>query len=246
MTLPDQPESSKSEKRGAQTEGNAQFFISFLWLKHHHIYNAHQNITMHYHCIIIKALMWEPRNPVGNSACPSEDLAKVSRDSFTELLGPTRKEPNSARRKLWFSSILVVLMEITECTLSKPRASPGVLSAAIRAWHGQALCAILQMSNCTKLHRARLSFWLRSAAVREQLLPRTVCRFWCVSGLSFLMIHWTSPFLLLLIPVYPIKVYAQHLRKIYQHPLNILCHAEIMSKSLDEALQDSLRNLCSN
>lgn len=57
-------------------------------------------------------------------------------------MGLTRKETNSAIGKLWFSSIVVIFTEITEAApLSKPRASFGVLTTAIKAWNGWALCA---------------------------------------------------------------------------------------------------------
>lgn len=99
-------------------------------------------------------------------------------------MGPTRNEPNSAIRKLWFSSILVILTEITETApLSKPRGSFGMLTTAIKAWTGQALCAYSGNEEFTKLHLLRFSFWIRSAVVKEYFLPR--------KSLQILMYFWT-------------------------------------------------------
>lgn len=177
MILFHQHECCKSEKRGEQRDGNVQLFISFVTETPPHL----QCISKYYHALsphYYQKTDIRIQNLVDNFACPSENLAKVNRYSFIKLVGPARKETNSAIRKLWFSPILVILTEITEAApLSKPRASSGALTTAIKAWNGQAVCAHSANDEFYQAPSTRI-FFLNEICSSKRVAPsQEVCRF---------------------------------------------------------------------
>lgn len=116
--------STKTVNQRKKEYGQTEIFyfhcpVCLLWPKPHYIYNAHQNIST----IVPRfttAWLSDQKTDLrikewaGNDACPSQNLARaLIVCSFTRLVGQTRQEPYSAMKSLGFSSVFVILTEMS-------------------------------------------------------------------------------------------------------------------------------------